>query len=386
MAWLAKSRVREAGEVNQIDTYDSYRAVDTLQDVLGEGDRIYQSARVARTLPEASILSGAPGLPLLGRRKNPGVPVRLVRIEDALVLRKKQIVNLRTGKLILDSFRRPANGGRENRISRPDQLQYEKIDLIISDKATPVLSDAFCAISEIGGFGHILREGISQLWPLTEGLRPPAGMSFLVNRSRLGTFHHAYLEALAVGFTRLVPVEGPLRVKGLVVAYQSFVLDHGVGDHFFTLAAKIADHFGDPPASCARLYVSRRHAGKRRLVNELAVETLFERHGFRVVYPEQLPVSEQCRLFAGAKWVAGPVGSGLYGAMFCRPDTRRIILAPSHFFTVNDLLLSRMHAPMYLFGNSRNADRKEAMSDDWEIDEASVARNLGSLFRGNTSA
>ncbi|CAN5617206.1 hypothetical protein BH10PSE6_BH10PSE6_17200 [soil metagenome] len=381
--WPARSRVREAGAVNEIDLYGDYRAVDTLQDVLGEGDRIYRAAGKACTLPEPRILAGEPGLVLAKLKKNRGAPLRLVKIEDALVLRKKQIINLRTGKLILDSFRKPARGdGSKNRILRTDRLQYESVDRILTDEATPVLSDAFCAMSEIGGFGHILLEGISQLWPLTEGLRLPVNARFLVNRSALGTFHHAYLEALGVSPRQLVPVETPLRVKGLVVASQSFVLSRGVGEHFFTLAERIAGHFGDPPSPCSRLYISRRYAQKRRLNNEPAIEAVFERHRFRVIYPEQLPVSEQCRLFAGAEWIAGPVGSGLYGSMFCRPDVRRIILAPSHFVTANDLLLCRGHGPMYLFGTSRTPDLKEAMTDDWEIDTSSIERSLDSLFSG----
>jgi capsular polysaccharide biosynthesis protein len=387
LSWPAEPQVRAAGAVDAIDAYEDYKSVETLDEVLGAGDRIYGSAAgTVEMLPEPRILSGAPGLPLAEWRRNRGVALRLVRIEDALVLRKKLIVNLRTGRLILDSFRKPVTRGRhEDRVSRTGQLQYEKLDRILTDEATPVLSDAFCAMSEIGGFGHILLEGISQLWPLTEGVRLPANTTFLVNRSKLGSFHHAYLEALGVNPGRLMPVARPLRVRGLVVASQSFVLDRGVGEHFFRLAERIASHFGDPPSPYSRLYVSRRHAGKRRLVNEARIEALFERHRFRVVYPEQLPVSEQCRLFAGAEWIAGSVGSGLYGSMFSRPDARRIILAPSHFFTPNDLLLSRKHGPLYLFGRSRTSDTREARDEDWEIDEASVKRSLDGLFEAESA-
>lgn len=68
----------------------------------------------------------------------------------------------------------------------------------------------------------------------------------------------------------------------------------------------------------------------------------------------------------GAEWVAGSVGSGLYGSMFPPKDCRRIILAPSHFFTPNDLMLSRTHGPTYLLDERGPKDPKKAIVEDWE--------------------
>jgi len=177
-------------------------------------------------------------------------------------------------------------------------------------------------------------------------------------------------------------VSGAIRVKGLLLASQSFVLVHGVSDRFFKLADAIRQAFSPPASPPQRLYVSRRFADKRRLLNEERIETLFARHGFRVIHPESLPVAEQVRLFAAADWVAGPVGSGLYNYAFSPPHCRRLILAPASFFTANDLLLSRGEGPLYLLDGRGARDRKTAIAEDWRISAAEVERCLAALFAG----
>ena len=84
---------------------------------------------------------------------------------------------------------------------------------------------------------------------------------------------------------------------------------------------------------------------------------------------------------AAAEWVAGPVGSGLYGSAFSPAHCRRIVLAPASFFTANDLLLSRGDGPIYLLDDRGPADRKQAIRQDWQIDAANVERCLATIFK-----
>jgi capsular polysaccharide biosynthesis protein len=178
-----------------------------------------------------------------------------------------------------------------------------------------------------------------------------------------------------------VRVEKPVRVKGLLIASQSFIVQRGVAEPFFALAETIGHYYRQDEAASSRIYISRRFATKRRMRNEEAIEALFAKHRFKIVHPEQLSVPEQIRLFAGAEWVAGSVGSGLYGSMFSPKNCRRIILAPSHFFTPNDLMLSRTHGPIYLLDERGPKDPKKAIVEDWEIDAFSVKRCLDGLFK-----
>jgi capsular polysaccharide biosynthesis protein len=68
------------------------------------------------------------------------------------------------------------------------------------------------------------------------------------------------------------------------------------------------------------IYVTRRDAAKRRLLNEEEIIAYVTRLGFEVVCPGELSFSEQIRLFAGARVVIGPHGAGFTNMVFAPVD------------------------------------------------------------------
>jgi capsular polysaccharide biosynthesis protein len=96
------------------------------------------------------------------------------------------------------------------------------------------------------------------------------------------------------------------------------------------LRAAIMEHA--PTAHTGRrLFVSRRHYNRRQLANEQEIISLCERHGFEVVYPEQLSLREQAALFASAGAVVGVKGAALANIIFSTPGTSVIVLSPGDF-------------------------------------------------------
>ena len=74
-----------------------------------------------------------------------------------------------------------------------------------------------------------------------------------------------------------------------------------------------------PAAAVRRLFVSRRQwsNASRTLLNVEAVERQMEAAGFEVVFPEELSIDQQVRLFAEAGMLVGEYGSGLHNSIFC---------------------------------------------------------------------
>lgn len=70
-----------------------------------------------------------------------------------------------------------------------------------------------------------------------------------------------------------------------------------------------------------RIYLTRRSAPGRRLINEPELEAALERLGFACVQPEKLPVAEQANLFSAAQCVVSPHGAGLTNLVFAPPGT-----------------------------------------------------------------
>ena len=80
------------------------------------------------------------------------------------------------------------------------------------------------------------------------------------------------------------------------------------------------------PHEIKRLYLARRHAHDRPLLNEADVIALLERHGFTAIDPEKYSVEEQARHAAGAEIVVGPYGANLANLVFTGNATRLLII------------------------------------------------------------
>ena len=79
-----------------------------------------------------------------------------------------------------------------------------------------------------------------------------------------------------------------------------------------------------------RLYLARRHAKDRPLLNETEVVALFERHGFSAIDPERHRFEEQVRFAAGAEVLAGAYGANLANMVFANNARKLLILGTKH--------------------------------------------------------
>jgi len=93
---------------------------------------------------------------------------------------------------------------------------------------------------------------------------------------------------------------------------------------------RVLDHFGAGEPAGNRLYLARRHARDRPLLNESEVIALFERHGFSVIDPEQNSFEAQVRYAAGAQVLAGPYGANLANMVFAQNAHKLLIIGTKH--------------------------------------------------------
>lgn len=69
------------------------------------------------------------------------------------------------------------------------------------------------------------------------------------------------------------------------------------------------------------VYISRKHAGTRRLEQENEVQLILESLGFKTYYLESMSFEEQIKLFCSAEIIVGVHGAGLAHLIFCEPGT-----------------------------------------------------------------
>ena len=162
---------------------------------------------------------------------------------------------------------------------------------------------------------------------LVERSEEAAALPLLVNED-LTDFQAQSLEVLGIPSARLVKLKSPdhIRCRRLLVPTN---LSHGFGRlhadgvgwlrRAFRQETPVTDVHGG-----AFLYVSRRDADRRKLLNEEALIEALAPLGFEVVAPGELPFREQLDAFSAAKLIVGPHGGGLVNMIFS-PDAVRVI-------------------------------------------------------------
>jgi capsular polysaccharide biosynthesis protein len=125
-------------------------------------------------------------------------------------------------------------------------------------------------------------------------------------------------------------IDGPVVCDNLIMPGRGLLNIHTFAEHSIAMVEWMIERFnlGAKPAPKRRLFVSRQRTSSRRISNETALLTLAVRHGFEVIYPEQLTFAEQLEAFAGAEAVAGALGAGLSNAAFMAPGSVLIEFAP----------------------------------------------------------
>ena len=132
----------------------------------------------------------------------------------------------------------------------------------------------------------------------------------------------ACLDALGIGHERIRVVTATTLVTDLLVPDRGDMMGGAPVEETLAVYGRIAEYarLRIVDSGLRKLYLSRRlYSKRRRLLDEEAVEELFGRAGFHIVYPEQLPLLEQISLVSRAEVVAGPRGSNLHLTGFMRP-------------------------------------------------------------------
>jgi Tfp pilus assembly protein PilF len=104
------------------------------------------------------------------------------------------------------------------------------------------------------------------------------------------------------------------------------------------------------------IYISRRHASYRRILNEDETIARLSPYGFVPIVLESLSFLEQVALFANAQAIIAPHGAGLTNTVFCNPGTQLIEIFSPEMVSVNYWVVSNMIGLDYAYLIGENLD------------------------------
>ena len=133
-----------------------------------------------------------------------------------------------------------------------------------------------------------------------------------------------------------------------------------------------------------RLYITRRLAARRRVVNENELATVLNHYGFELVEAENLTVKEQIALFSQAEAVVSLHGAGLTNMIFADRGCKVLeIFDPEHVFVHYYALADVMHHDYwYLIGEPAGATAAHDASghQDIRVPVDDFARSLDAML------
>lgn len=139
----------------------------------------------------------------------------------------------------------------------------------------------------------------------------------LIVPGELKSFHRQSLEMASVSSERLVGFDGGCWQVDKLFFPELLSKTGSPSPHAVAwLRERFLGQIEKPPSLERKIYVTRRDAPQRRIVNEDQIVSYLQSQGFETVCPGDLCFAEQIRTFANAKIVIGPHGAGFANMVF----------------------------------------------------------------------
>jgi capsular polysaccharide biosynthesis protein len=178
-----------------------------------------------------------------------------------------------------------------------------------------------------GGYYHWLTEILPRLWIANEVKNIPKDIPIYIPEYFFTKWNFG--DALLKPFGRKYFKYGPgdlLKVKNL-----HFISQSGGPLNFQPTPLKgankvLLDYYyqSDFPSSYEKIYISRNKGKKRLLMNEDEIIPILQRHGYKIIYTEEMSISDQINIFSRVKSLISIHGAGLTNMVFM-PEGAKIL-------------------------------------------------------------
>ena len=230
------------------------------------------------------------------------------------------------------------------------------------------------------GYYHWLLECLPRL---LEGLRAAAPFTLLLPASYTDTFYIDTLRLLGVTKVEWLYPNTVYKVPRLALAYFEETMGNYSAQALHQLKHVMLEAIKSAPAphEATRLYISRRQATRRKVLNEAEVEQVLKDAGFQIFCFEDYAFEEQVRLCAAADVLVGIHGAGLSNMVFLQEkatvvEFRKFDGGENYFFERLATTLSHEYHLLYCAAG----DEQQSVQDaDLVVDVQALREILGQL-------
>ena len=140
--------------------------------------------------------------------------------------------------------------------------------------------------------------------------------------------------------------------------------------------------FGDSSSKDQRIYISRRLAGRRRIVNEDALIQILKKFDFQLIRAEELTFQDQVRLTSRARYLVSNHGAGLTNMLFMREGGKVLELRHESDYVNNCyfILASALGLEYYYQLCKGEKDLADPHTADLVVDPQKLQQNLELLL------
>ncbi len=213
-------------------------------------------------------------------------------------------------------------------------------------------------------YGHFLLETLPRLWSIARsGLRGRKILyqsGFALSDWYNRPFVRPCFEALGIGENDIVQCSGPEIVRDVLiplpcVQQNAWIHQQAARDLFNKIGTEFLRNdsyeINDTPVYLSKTRYKHKGTG---IINEIEIEAHLSKLGVDIIYPEELSIIDQVRIFKYRKFIIGALGSAFHTAAFAQPAGRQIILAHNYHVNSNYKLfdIAGGNNPEYYYSNN----------------------------------
>ncbi|NQV54328.1 MAG: glycosyltransferase family 61 protein [Rhodospirillales bacterium] len=300
-------------------------------------------------------------------------PVHLAALTDARMISPHGFVFDAENRLIADSYHNRDMVGIP--LKEAEDLCGE---LLAAGDLAQVEEPAFCLC---GPWSWVYHHWLLETLPRLEAIQkfPELADCPIVVPGELNGFQLETLAALGIDQARLLPFDG----SNWVFKKLYFPSYPAPGGHSLRQIEWLRRHLA--PALDARansikskrIYISRRDAEARQLVNEAEIETVLKARGFEIAVLSEMTVADQARLFGRGEIVVGTGGSGMTNMVFAQPEAKLLELHPASYINraIWYLCSAAGQSYSYIIGSDGGSRH------DYSVDPAALASALNQILK-----